>query len=470
MASTVDTKQISEESKHNEEAITEKSSDTAMYKYFCKFWMEDTSRIKGECKLQQLDSQQRLFKELEERSILENGILTSIEAFTTDFNSETSDKVNQAGIAHKQTEEKASVLEKWNTNFEKNTYDKESQIRSGSTSGLEKSGKREGRNEAGELWFEEWNMASDGSHDGWKRRNEKFEGSSWYKWGEGEDSLKLATEQQLQKHRWQEKLENNDYWEKLYELDTTHIISERRLEDTQVVRSGVKEFENNCGYRFKEEWNELRSGEVLVERTRDDGKGNKETESLKAKKNEHDELEYEQSEKVIEDIGNDKWIVLESVKKGEQEEWENKRIINFKENFETVSKRGSNPTGRWQEEWSERDQVRWARKEGENFITKDKWKEEWTEKQKEEVVEKQCEKWAQNGQGEEWTERWGEHFSQGKREKWADKWFIDWNSGFRRGESWGHEYDTKMQPVHHWCEYWNTEGHNIRRDEHYQQQ
>ena len=55
------------------------------------------------------------------------------------------------------------------------------------------------------------------------------------------------------------------------------------------------------------------------------------------------------------------------------DEWETTRVIDFNQNFETISKRGKNIAGSWNESWFNNDQgqVKWARKEGENYFTKD---------------------------------------------------------------------------------------------------
>ena len=75
-----------------------------------------------------------------------------------------------------------------------------------------------------------------------------------------------------------------------------------------------------------------------------------------------------------------------------------------------------------------------------------------------------CEKWGINHlNGTEWTEKWGET----KEEKWTDKWVVDKQSGFIRGENWGHAYDAEGKPVKHWCENWNSDGHIAKKEEFY---
>ena len=64
-------------------------------------------------------------------------------------------------------------LDKWRTDYEKDIYDKETNFKSGLS--LEIKGHREGRNEVGELWNEDWYGKGDGSQTGWCRRTEKYE-------------------------------------------------------------------------------------------------------------------------------------------------------------------------------------------------------------------------------------------------------------------------------------------------------
>jgi hypothetical protein len=194
----------------------------------------------------------------------------------------------------------------------------------------------------------------------------------------------------------------------------------------------------------------------------DDGLGTKKIEKYQAKKG-----EYECSDDVIEKVSENKKIILNRGRRAtEQNEWENARIIDFNENFETIQKTGRNAEGTWRETWYDKGHEKWARKEGENFLTKDQWSEEWIEKG--DGTEKKCEKWAKNlERNEEWMEKWGETFTSQKRQKWADKWFIDWKTGMRRGENWGHDYDENYEAKHHWCEHWDSNGQMIKRDEYY---
>ena len=45
----------------------------------------------------------------------------------------------------------------------------------------------------------------------------------------------------------------------------------------------MKEFQNNRGYTFKEEWKETKAGEIMVEKVIDDSMGKKVHENYRAK-------------------------------------------------------------------------------------------------------------------------------------------------------------------------------------------
>ena len=67
-------------------------------------------------------------------------------------------------------------------------------------------------------------------------------------------------DQTVRKYRWREKLERDaDYWEKYFEDETAYFRTNKKA-------SGVKEYKNNRGYLFKEEWTEDRDGRVQVRR------------------------------------------------------------------------------------------------------------------------------------------------------------------------------------------------------------
>lgn len=88
-------------------------------------------------------------KEVEEQATFStaNFDISELTAFTTYFN-EGSTPRYQAGLTHK-----SEVFEKWHTDYEKNSFDKEVHQRDET---LEKRGHRDGRNEHGETWHEEW--------------------------------------------------------------------------------------------------------------------------------------------------------------------------------------------------------------------------------------------------------------------------------------------------------------------------
>jgi hypothetical protein len=91
---------------------------------------------------------------------------------------------------------------------------------------------------------------------------------------------------------------------------------------------------------------------------------------------------YEYDNAYIDDIRNNQKI---EIKKGKnyddfQDEWENKRVIDYNENLEKVDNIGKNIVGEWKEEWVEKGKEKWAKKEGQNYLNKDQWREEWYEK------------------------------------------------------------------------------------------
>lgn len=47
------------------------------------------------------------------------------------------------------------------------------------------------------------------------------------------------------------------------------------------------------------------------------------------------------------------------------------RFVNYEENYEKVDNTGKNLAGEWKEEWLEKDRQKWAKKEGQDYISKD---------------------------------------------------------------------------------------------------
>ncbi|TNV81243.1 hypothetical protein FGO68_gene4094 [Halteria grandinella] len=452
--------------------------ETTQYKYFSKFWYENQTTVKSEAKLQSLNHEALLKSEIVERCTVQlsgdgEPTMSEILSFNTQFGSECQ-KIQEFGVQHSLTSIDGLKLEFWQTDYTNNTYQKESQLRSLDTESL-LNGQREGRNEFGELWSEKWFVRADGTQDGWSREMTKDEGHTCVKSGEGQESSSNASENSIKRFRWQEKHEraNNDYWEKAYEEETSILTKVKDQKADRRIKQGLKEFKNNRGYTFSEDWSETQSGIILVQRVKDDGLGTKTTENFKAQRSSEGSHTFEVSDDIIEDVANNKKIIVNRGKKLDsilQDEWENTRIIDFKENFETIKNRGQNCFGSWQESWYDKDngKVKWASKQGEQYLTGDKWQEEWTERQKEEGVEKVCRKWGKNlERNEEWTEQWGEQIGGDKSEKWTDRWVTNLSTGVIRGENWGHQYDGEMKPVHHWVEQWDSQGNMIKRVENF---
>ena len=89
-------------------------------------------------------------------------------------------------MAHRLKEEDIE-LETWDTDFEKNVFQKETLLMKQDNEALAKTkeGRREGRNEHGETWNEKWYALTDGTSEGWSRETEKDEGNTKVKLGEG---------------------------------------------------------------------------------------------------------------------------------------------------------------------------------------------------------------------------------------------------------------------------------------------
>jgi len=80
-------------------------------------------------------------------------------------------------------------------------------------------------------------------------------------------------------------------------------------------------------------------------------------------------VEYEYSKAVIDAIRSNQ-IVEES--RGREEggnQWEERRIVDHNAGASTVEKVGKNPDGEWKEQWSERGDSKWARKEGKLYTS-----------------------------------------------------------------------------------------------------
>ena len=233
---------------------------------------------------------------------------------------------------------------------------------------------------------------------------------------------------------------------------------------SSIIKTGYREYKNNRGYEYNELWELSSAGITTVTKTLDDGLGEKISEIIKYVKD-GDKLIEETRDTSIDSLRTHEKIQIQSTKL-DSAEWQEVVKKDLTTQSEYVEKTGTDIDGFWKEQWFQAADhlTKWARKEGKKGD--DEWREEWYEKQSDlkEYEERKCEKWATNHLTNfEWNEKWGET----KEEKWADKWFVDKTTGFRRGENWGHAYDGNGNPVHHWCEHWDSTGHMIKRDEFY---
>lgn len=107
------------------------------------------------------------------------------------------------------------------------------------------------------------------------------------------------------------------------------------------------------------------NGKVTVERIKDDGHGKKITENYSAIKR-GGQLYSESSNEIVDDIANNIMIKIDKGKLFNEygQEWENQIIHNFRENYDTIVKRGKDHIGVWSEAWYEKNNEKWTKKEG----------------------------------------------------------------------------------------------------------
>ena len=130
-------------------------------------------------------------------------------------------------------------------------------------------GEREGRNQYGQFWKEDWQVNETTGYNRWNKmtqeyqhlRNDGFE-SKWGEWREEQAGLPLQGE------RWMELFkEEDDYWERKSEKFTEYQVRkpladletalETVLEQPNLIRSGLSEFRNNRNYLSAEKWDEF---------------------------------------------------------------------------------------------------------------------------------------------------------------------------------------------------------------------
>eukprot|EP00347_Sterkiella_histriomuscorum_P014873 403359201 len=410
-----------------------------------------------------------LKKEVTEQGLIELNpsgkvVIQQITKFTTYFGDNNQKNFEQGfSQIYDQNNERIN-FEIWKTEHHSNIYQKEKYHRYIKQLQQNQTGEKEGRNQYGQFWQEKWYQSWDGRLQGFSKMTTEENDQFKLSWGESQDS---HVGHYLKSQIWQEKLQKHDnYWENSWDQKITYQITS---EKNGVNTEGQKIFKNNREYFYDEEWREFQNGEIKVKKYLDDGFGHKNTEYFTLVKR-GDLVECEYTTGIAEDVSQNRKIETQKGKNylGLKDEWENKKILDFNQNFEKISNTGKNNLGFWKEEWGEQNQTKWAYKEGQNFFTNEQWKEEWYEKRKDDnlLEEHKVEKWGKNA-FEEWNEQWGEINNNEKKEKWADKWAVDLNSGYRRGENWGHTFDSNLQPKQHWIEYWDSEGKLQKRSENY---
>ena len=83
-----------------------------------------------------------------------------------------------------------------------------------------------------------------------------------------------------------------------------------RGSETGITRSGMKEFQNNRNYKYKEKWEEDKQGDIKVEKETDDGCGTKKNERYTGRQ---DEVVQEE---VIEKVSQNQKIIINKISKG----------------------------------------------------------------------------------------------------------------------------------------------------------
>lgn len=200
-----------------------------------------------------------------------------LRAFLTQFDgSQHSQKLREEGGEHEWIGEQGSMQKSatWWTEFVgKCESQKETSFRETDSSLVVDPnfvrGEREGKNQYGQFWKEDWQVNTTTGYNRWNKmtqeyqhlRNDGFE-SKWGEWREEQAGLPLQGE------RWMELFkEDDDYWERNSEKYTEYQVRkpladigtalETVLEQPNLIRSGLSEYRNNRNYLYAEKWDEF---------------------------------------------------------------------------------------------------------------------------------------------------------------------------------------------------------------------
>lgn len=449
--------------------------------------------------------------------------LKLVRSFLTQFDgSQYSNKVKEEGVEHQWQKPGSTVVKTgiWTSSFYGKflstkiiTYRETDKSKPQDPD--TKSGEREGTNEHGQYWKEDWtsnerigylrwsNMTQEFKH----LRNDGFE-SKWGEWREEQRGQATIGE------RWTELYkEDDDYWERKSERYTEYAKKyindiDNALEmidhGPRIIRSGISDFKNNRNYLKAEHWEEYVDGLLKKKIVRDDGYGKKEMEEQFRKldlekitdiqlvtdeqgyymhfvdeegnkfnslqdliESFKQNLEYEYKNITIDEIGNNKIIFI---RKGRDfindSEWDNSKEVNKKDSYTVVKNLAKDSGGEWTETWTNKSRERWTKKEGKRGGQS--WNEQWYKKIKnikkkdekgkeldaydsDAVEECNCQKWGRN---EDAREEWNEKWGEVDRHDKREKWCDKWQIDLNSGLKKGENWGQIYTENYQIIEHW----------------
>lgn len=288
--------------------------------------------------------------------------------------------------------------------------------------------------------IDRWERKTEGTADDFEydeKFNVEFEGKSWgakdgkkgtenfhEKWTADQDKFTEKWSDQRQPDgslkKWGEKVRELsdgtrevEKWDEFTnaEGNYTELTIKKNTNHSNGSKSGENIYKNSANKVWHEYWEESKEARKVV-KSDDDGYGHKTVETTGAGFGAH---KYTYSDKYREDVAlGEKY----TEKTGYNEESGDKWVMSIYDNDERnyVENVGENKktTDKWTEKWfDDKKGTKWAVKEGSNAAENRKWKEQWNEKYEASSVEKKCEKWGKDNDGE-WLEKWEEEYRDDK--------------------------------------------------------
>ena len=230
-----------------------------------------------------------------------------IRSFITQFDGSLGcQKVLEKGTEHHWNEPNSTVIKtiNWQTTFIGDQSDsiRDIHLRDTNTQTAVKMegtdhGHREGNNEHGQYWKEEWMSNADKGIKRWSNHMQEHKDGCDNKWGEWREEKRG---EENTGERWRELVNQGDgYWERKSEkyteyakkmVDNIEEAIDTVLEAPRMLRSGLNDYRNNRNYLWAEQWEEYIDGTLLTKTVLDDGFGCKTLEE-KGKKLNLDKME-----------------------------------------------------------------------------------------------------------------------------------------------------------------------------------